>query len=433
MNKKIIAVVMLAFGCIVTKSRAQKALPPSSHASLPPGILGASSERPPLAASASVHEKEVVPSWVKANVKDRLEEAPGRLKGALVSAVRGNKYERIEAEEPSLAEKRGSASGVPSNVQWKKTAIMQDRLDAHLKKIDDNLKRDRELKEVAKTSPEMALIAVASNARDEAQMRMNKAKERLDDAQSVVNAGKSYLTKQNNLKTILQQEEFLQKKIALSTSTEDSEIHNKNFERLKIERKKAEDAVDKARESLEKQLDGRSIKAVQAEVAAAKKQIKAEEDQIKQADRIVTAASDRTKINNTIPMLEEKIAENKELLKTGTPEEKRLAAQGVTNYKKLLEENKKDLKEAEKILATEKLPTSKKTESSGVSTKKKVAIGAAVGITGLAGVAGLAGAVGAAGGISALSEDSSAAAPSEEKDADQGSGEAFEVSPASEG
>ncbi len=231
------------------------------------------------------------------------------------------------------------------------------------------------------------------------------SKARLADAEKIVDAQKQYLEAKKEL------ERAKKGKMDVEAAQKDGGAHGDFLKILTNDLKKAEDNVQKKQGLLNEQLDGRSIKTIQAEVAAAKKQIKAEEDQIKQADKVMTAASDKAKINNTMPMLEERIAENRELLKTGTAEEKSLAAQRISNYKKLIEENKKDLKEAEKILATEKLPTGKKAESSGISGKKKVALGAAVvGAAGLVGAASIVGAVGAIEGVTPVSKEGSEAA-----------------------
>lgn len=457
MNKKIIAIVVLAIGCMVTQSRAQKALPPGifDKPSMPApsaiqpsrgeqmvqkvkdlpeqirdlpyrglrAVVGRASQKSD--SDSEQHEPgrrrttmgEKISGKVD-NLADNLKDAQNRLKGAAIRAVVRGGYERHGDEEPA------KGSQVESNIQWKKSSMTKE--DAAM--LNKGLKRDRDSKDVAKTSPEQALIATASNAKDEAQARIDLSKGRIADAEKIMNSQKQYLEAKEELERVRKE------KMNVEAAQKEGIGHGGLLKLLTDDLKKAEEKVQQRQNQLNEQLGDRSLKAVQAEAAAAKKQIKAEEDQIKQADRIVTAASDRTKINNTIKMLEDRIAEDRELLKKGSTEEKNSARQRINNNEQTIKDNKRDLKEAEKILATEKLPTSKKTESSGMSTKTKIGIGAAVGVTGLAGAAGLVGATGlAAGGIGALSEESSSTAPSEEKNADQSAGESFEASPASEG
>lgn len=455
--------MMLVLGCMVMQSQAQKSLPPASHAPLPPGMFDRPSMPPPSAIPPSRGEQvaqkvKEIPEQIKdlpyralrtavgyaagkseksdpeqsgrrsslgqkiSERVDDLKDIPTRLKGAAIRATGRGDYERHGDE---VAKAKEGASQTEANVKWKKTTMTEE--DA--KKLDAGLKRDRDSKDVAKASPERALIATALNVKDEAQARIDVSKARLADAEKIVDAQKQYLEAKKEL------ERAKKDKMDVEAAQKDGGAHGDFLKILTNDLKKAEDNVQKKQGLLNEQLDGRSIKTIQAEVAAAKKQIKAEEDQIKQADKVITAASDKAKINNTIPMLEERIAENRELLKTGTAEEKSLAAQRISNNKKLIEESKKDLKEAEKILATEKLPTGKKAESSGISGKKKVALGAAVvGAAGLVGAASIVGAVGAIEGVAPVSEEGGEAASesSQSNDSVSAASDSFQASTVSD-
>lgn len=462
MSKKIIlAIVVLILGLGVTPSYAP---PPGGTATLPPGIfdkpsMSAPSAIPPTRREQVTEKIKALPEQVtdlprkalrtavsyaegKAEKSDSeqsgrrssldqkslgqkiservdsLKDVPTRLKGAAIRATGRGDYERHggEREETSLVE---------SNVKWKKTSMT----DEEAQKLNAALNRDKNLKEAAKASPEQALITTASNVRDEAQARRDGAQARLDDAQSIINTSKSYSAKQHNSTVLQQQEAALQEKLDKSSTAEERARHEKSLEKLTIVREKAQQDARQERKLLEEMLGGKSVKDVQAEADKAKQQIKAEEQQIAQAEKIVKAADDKKKTIEAIEMFEKEISQKKELLTSGSPEEKKLAAERIKDAKNNIKGLQSELNGFEKTLSDTKLPLTKKSESSGISGKKKAAIGAAVGVAGLAGVAGLVGAAGVAGGISESGETPSSEQPAQGKDSNENEQEAFEASP----